>query len=74
MKNKFEGSCYVCGELVEEERGVAEKILHLPTAGGFGDSEGRVWGVRHKECKRLTDEERKEQIKQILNDQNHGNN
>ena len=47
LKNKYEGFCYVCGGVVAEEKGFAEKIRREPGTAGFGATK---WGVRHKEC------------------------
>lgn len=48
MKNKFEGYCYVCGEVVPEEQGIAEQKPRDPGEIGFGKTK---WSVRHKTCK-----------------------
>ena len=48
IKNKYEGFCYVCGGVVAEEKGLAERIKREPGTAGFGDTK---WSVRHKECK-----------------------
>jgi len=48
MKNKFEGFCYVCGELVPEEEGLAEQTTRKPGNAGWGATK---WSVRHKQCK-----------------------
>lgn len=48
MKNKFEGYCYICGELVEEEKGIAEQIERKSGDVGWGKTK---WVVRHKECR-----------------------
>lgn len=51
MRNKFEDWCYVCGELVEEEKGIAERIKRTPSdptwSWGKGDTR---WAVRHPNC------------------------
>jgi uncharacterized protein CbrC (UPF0167 family) len=47
MKNKFEDYCYVCGELVPEERGVAEQMERKPGDAGWGKTK---WVVRHTNC------------------------
>ncbi len=54
MKNRYEGYCYVCGELVEQEKGVAEQVhksFLSPSAPGYGDYR---WCVRHTGCERPT--------------------
>jgi hypothetical protein len=48
MKNKYEGFCYVCGEVVPEEAGIAEQRERKPGEAGWGKT---TWSVRHKECK-----------------------
>jgi hypothetical protein len=48
MKNKFEGYCYVCGNVVPEGAGVAEALPRNPGEVGFGKTK---WGVRCKTCK-----------------------
>jgi hypothetical protein len=53
MKNKFEGFCYVCGEVVPEEQGLAEQIPRKPGLAGWGNT---TWAVRHKTCKPPTPE------------------
>jgi hypothetical protein len=62
MKNKFEGDCYVCGQLVEEEKGIAEQIKRPPYAAGFGDA---IWAVRHKDCRKQTAEEWDAEIERV---------
>jgi len=47
MKNKFEDFCYVCGELVPEENGVAEQRARSPGDPGWGATR---WVVRHTIC------------------------
>lgn len=47
MKNKREGYCYVCGEIVPEDAGIAEQKKREPGDPGWGDTR---WVVRHKEC------------------------
>jgi hypothetical protein len=47
MKNKFEGFCYVCGEVVEEGKGLAEQIQRQPWMAGWGET---TWSVRHTTC------------------------
>jgi hypothetical protein len=47
MKNKFEGFCYVCGEVVPEEQGLAEQLPRKPGEAGWGSTK---WSVRHKTC------------------------
>jgi len=47
MKNKYEGYCYVCGEVVEEEKGIAEQHPRNPGDTGFGPTK---WMVRHPNC------------------------
>jgi hypothetical protein len=47
MKNKFEDFCYVCGEVVPEEQGLAERLSRTPGEAGWGETK---WGVRHKTC------------------------
>jgi len=48
MKNKFEGYCYVCGEVVEEEKGMAVQLPRKPGDSGWGATK---WAVRHEHCK-----------------------
>lgn len=48
MRNKFEGFCYVCGEVVLEEKGIAEQHARSPGDPGWGKT---VWVVRHTTCK-----------------------
>jgi hypothetical protein len=48
MRNKFEGYCYVCGELVPEEQGLAEQLPRDPGDAGWGKTK---WCVRHRDCK-----------------------
>ena len=48
MKNRYEDYCYVCGEIVEEEKGVAERKARNPGDTGFGSTK---WVVRHTTCK-----------------------
>jgi hypothetical protein len=47
MKNKREDWCYVCGELVPEETGIAEQKPRQPGDPGWG---GTRWVVRHTTC------------------------
>jgi hypothetical protein len=47
MKNKYEDWCYVCGLLVEEEKGLAEKVARHPGDPGWGETR---WVVRHPNC------------------------
>jgi hypothetical protein len=47
MKNKYEGYCRVCGEVVAEGKGLAETIKRQPGMAGFGAT---VWAVRHNNC------------------------
>lgn len=55
MKNKFEDWCYVCGELVPEEAGIAEQIARKPGDAGWGPTK---WVVRHKTCRAEQSESR----------------
>ena len=48
MKNKFEGYCYVCGDIVVEGKGLAEQLPRQPADAGWGDTK---WSVRHTTCK-----------------------
>lgn len=48
MKNKFEGFCYLCGGVVEEEKGIAERVKRQLGDPGWGETK---WVVRHPECK-----------------------
>jgi len=48
MKNKFEGFCYVCGEVVPEGAGVTEQQPRKSGEAGFGSTK---WVVRHSTCK-----------------------
>ena len=52
MKNKFEGYCYVCGEVVPEGQGLAETLPRSPGDAGWGKTK---WSVRHKTCERPLD-------------------
>jgi hypothetical protein len=52
MKNKYEDYCYVCGELVLEEAGVAEQRARQPGGPGWGKT---VWVVRHTDCRPTKD-------------------
>jgi hypothetical protein len=47
MKNKFEGFCYVCGEVVLEEQGMVDQLPRNPADAGWGSTK---WCVRHKTC------------------------
>ena len=47
MKNKFEDWCYVCGELVPEQQGLAEQQDRKPGTTGWGKTK---WVVRHTTC------------------------
>jgi hypothetical protein len=47
-KNKFEGFCYVCGDVVLEMQGIAEQRPRIPGEAGWGKTQ---WSVRHKTCK-----------------------
>jgi hypothetical protein len=47
MKNRFEDYCYVCGEVVHEQEGIAETI---PRRYGDSGSGSTKWVVRHNEC------------------------
>jgi hypothetical protein len=54
MQNHFEGYCYVCGLVVEEEKGIAEQVhkrFLSPRAPGFGEYR---WCVRHVTCPQPT--------------------
>jgi hypothetical protein len=53
MKNKREGYCYVCGDVVAEEQGIAEQIERKSGESGWGD---KKWVVRHIECQPPTEE------------------
>lgn len=68
MKNKFEDWCYICGELVEEEKGIAEQKARKPGDPGWGSTR---WVVRHPNC---TPPEKGQNEQNISNHQNHGNN
>ena len=46
-ENKYEDWCYVCGELVPEEQGIAEQKARGPGDPGWGATR---WIVRHKTC------------------------
>jgi len=48
MKNRFEDYCYICGDLVEEEKGIVEQIERKPGDVGWGKTR---WVVRHHDCK-----------------------
>jgi hypothetical protein len=48
MKNRFEGYCYVCGDVVPEEQGIAEPLPRNPGEAGWGQTK---WCVRHTACK-----------------------
>jgi hypothetical protein len=48
MKNKYEDFCYVCGEVVPEEKGVAEQRARSPGDPGWGATR---WVTRHTTCK-----------------------
>jgi hypothetical protein len=48
MKNKYEGYCYVCGEVVREGEGGVERRKAQPWEAK--DADGMTWGVRHNEC------------------------
>lgn len=54
MLNKYEDWCYVCGEVVEEEKGFAEMRPHGLAPVRWGKTE---WSVRHKDCRKPTAEE-----------------
>jgi hypothetical protein len=47
MKNKFEEFCYVCGEVVPEQAGLAEQRPREAGDAGFGKTK---WVVRHTTC------------------------
>jgi hypothetical protein len=47
MKNKLEDFCYVCGEVVPEEVGLAEQVLRKPSDPGWGRTR---YVVRHTTC------------------------
>ena len=47
MKNKLEDFCYVCGEVVPEEAGLAEQVLRKPGDPGWGTTR---YVVRHTTC------------------------
>ena len=49
MKNKYEGFCYVCGSVVEEEKGVAIQVPRQIGDPGWG---GARWAVAHPDCER----------------------
>jgi hypothetical protein len=53
MKNQREGYCYVCGDVVEEEKGIAEQIDREEGSAGWGT---KKWVVRHVECQPPTKE------------------
>jgi hypothetical protein len=67
MKNKFEGYCYVCGEVVPEEVGVAEQVPRKSGEAGFGNTK---WVVRHQACRAIVPIEDE---KSTNNNINHGN-
>jgi hypothetical protein len=54
MKNRFESWCYICGELVEEQQGLAEQVERNAGDSGWGKTK---WVVRHMTCKPLAQED-----------------
>lgn len=55
MKNKREGYCYVCGEVVPEGKGLVEQLLRKSGEAGWGKEK---WSVRHTTCEPTQTEEK----------------